>query len=183
MLLATSRTLQDFLLSRIPEGGADWIDIHSLHQDAGSNPLPVNRLVLCLYSVVPDPHLRNRPKVHTDRGFVRPPMAVLLRYLVTYNSDDHPEAQERTARVLEAFHTRPILGPPDLDPELSGLVRELSVRILSPSIEEMNQLWTALNRPLRLSLYLEVTPAFVPNLEAEGDGPVQERELRLETAR
>ncbi len=179
MLLATSRTLRNFLHRRIPEAGGSWIEIHSLHQDGGSSPLPTDRLIICLYAVVPDPHLRNRPKIHTDQGFMRPPMAVLLRYLVTYNSDDHPEAHERMGRVLEALHTRPILAPPELDPELSGVVEELSVRILSPSMEEMNQLWTALNRPLRLSLYLEVTPAFVPNLETEGDGPVRERELRL----
>lgn len=176
MLVGISRTLQAFLLRRIPEPGNDWIEILQLHSD-GPTSLPANRLVLFLYSVGEEGHMRNRQLVRDGEGFRRPPLAARLRYLVTYVSDDAEEVQRRLTRVLRAFHSTPRLGPAELRPDLVDRVDHLTVRLKDPSPEEMNQLWTALNRGMRLALYYDVVAALVEPEDETFAHPVEERHV------
>jgi hypothetical protein len=176
MIDAISRTLERYLLAAIPEPGPDWIEIRSLHGD-GPAPVPANRLILFLYAVAEHPYLRNQPLVPADGGYRRPPLRLLLSYLITFISDDAEEGQRRLSRVLQAFHSRPRLGPAELDPTLVDQLDGLSVRLRSTTFEEMNQLWTALNRGMRLALYYDVEAALIEPAESAITPPVRRRDL------
>lgn len=177
MLYEITETLKRYLLTAIPDGG-DWVENMALRHDESTElNLPTDKLILFLYAVGENPHLRNRGPVATPEGFVRPPMGLSLRYLITYNSAQADQTQKRLARVLQAFFTRPRLGPAELDPTLVTKVDHLLVRLRAVSQEELNQIWTALNLGMRLSLYYEVDAAFIEPSEQETIAPVEERRL------
>jgi Pvc16 N-terminal domain len=177
MLLGVSKTLKQYLVSAIPNPG-DWVEIGLFQQD---NPptLPGNgHLVLFLYAVEENPHLRNRPLEPGEDGIYRvPPLALTLHYLVTYMTKNASDLQDWLARVVQAFHTKPRLGPGELDPSIAGEVAELAVRLQSVSPDEVQKLWTALAIGMRLSLYYAVDAALVPSLERRGAPPVLERTI------
>lgn len=165
MLLEISNSLRRYLGSSFPEiTGDGWIEIVS---SIGAAGLPSEKLVLFLYAVEEAAALRDEFQAVVDREVIQPPLALNLRYLVIFNSTDHEEAQRRLARVLEAFHSRPVLGPEYLDPGFGGRIEQLTVRLLSPTNEDLNHLWTALNLGMRLALYYEVSATLKRSDEEE----------------
>src|SRR3954452_23822148 len=98
--------------------------------------------------------MRNRPPLADETGaYVPAPLALTLQYMITYVSSTATDVQEWLTAVLRVLSSRPRLGPAELDPELHGVVDELIVRLRTPTIEELNRLWTALNLGMRLALY------------------------------
>jgi hypothetical protein len=85
--------------------------------------------------------------------------------------------QEWLTEVLRVFASQPRLGPAQLHPDLAGRVEQLTVRLRSPSVEELNRLWTALNVGMRLALFYEVDAALIPPSEPQGAGPVERRRV------
>jgi len=182
MLLGVTRTLQQQLLDVAPELGS-WVEVANLQSDDQA-AAPKEKVILFLYAVGENPHLRNLPLEQlADGRYRQPPMALTLSYLITYNSPKATEGQPRLALVLRAFHTKPRLGPADLDSSIVGQVESLSVRLRAMGPEELNQVWTALNVGLRPALFYEVDVALIEPFEtAELTQPVRERELRYEQA-
>jgi hypothetical protein len=179
MLLGVSKTLQRFLLARVPNTvGSDWIAIASLQRDEPL-ALPDGKLVLFLYAVEENAHLRNLPLEPTDSGYVPPPLALTLQYLITYIGKEATDVQEWLSEVLRAFHSQPRLGPGDLDPSLQGSVDHLTVRLRAMAPEDVQRIWTALNLGMRLSLYYEVNAAMISPLEPEVVPPVSRRDAEL----
>lgn len=99
-----------------------------------------------------------------------------MTYLVTYIGE-HDEAQTRLGRIVQAFHTTPVVRPPDLAPPLSDDVESLGIRLLAPNADERNQVWGSLGRAGRLALFYEVDVAPVPVLERDGRGRVREHRI------
>lgn len=174
MIREVSEALRDAVHEATPDLGS-WMVLHSLSQ-ADSVPLPDNKGVLALIAVAEHPHLRNRPLVEGNRGLVRAPLSLQLTFVVTYIGA-HDETQMRLARVVQAFHTTPILRAPALDPALVTEVGAITIRLLAPSADERNQIWGALGRAGRLALFYEVDVAPVPVLEREGVGRVREHRI------
>ena len=176
MLLSVSETVRDLLASEVPGLSAGAVEIQQLHGDDGAN-LSQNRLLLVLYHVQPNPHLRNEPPRLADDGYRYGPLYLTLRYLITYISNDADAVQQRLAGVVTAFHRHSRIGPERLAPDLVDQVRDLRVTMRAMSSEELNQLWTALNRGMRLALYYDVDVAPV-----EGGVPagptISRREVR-----
>lgn len=180
MLLGVSQSLQQYLLTAIPDSRADWVKIEAFQQDEA---VSANNLIVFLYAAEENPHLRNQPLQPTEAGYVRHPLALTLHYLVAYSSKDSDEVQRRLSSVLQAFHSRPRLGPADLHSSLLGRVESLSVRLRDMTPDELNKLWTALNVGMRLALYYEVDAALIAPVEPDVTGPVDRRELRYERVR
>ena len=173
MILEISNALVDTIHQATPDLGT-WVVLHSLSQsDAG---LPDKKGVLALLSVDEHDHMRNLPLVEGNAGLIRPPLWLKLHYLVTYVGV-HDEAQLRLGRVVQAFHTTPILRAPDLQPPLADEVESLAVRLVAYTHEQRNMVWSALGRPGRLSLFYEVDVAPIPVLEREGRGRVQQHRI------
>jgi hypothetical protein len=180
MLLGVSRTLRHHLEASIPNSsGAGWVQINALeHQEPPS--LPTNKLLVFLWAVEENPFMRNAgPVARPDGAYVPAPLALTLQYLVTYISNTPTDVQEWLSEVARVFASRPRLGPADLDPQLKGVVDHLTVRLRTPSLEDLNRFWTALNVGMRLSLFYEVDAALIAPSEPDAVGPVERRRLVL----
>ena len=174
MIDLVTNALVAHLLARTPDLGATWVEISAL--DSGG-PLSANKLQVCLYALEEHDHLRNAPPVEGPNGWERAPLALRLRYVMTYVSNSHVETQARLARVLQVFHSTPVLGRSDLPPEVSAQVERLTVRLESPDDEQRNNLWTAFGRGMRLALYYLVDVALVRPAHQEGAGTVRDHRV------
>ncbi len=169
-----SDALVDVIHTATPDLGA-WVELSSL---SSADPAPTaNKAAMALIAVEPHPHMLNRPLVDGVAGLVRAPLHLKLRYLITYTGP-HDEAQTRIARIVQAFHTPPIVDTTMLQPPLSDEVDAIAIRLLSPTADERNQIWGALGRPARLALFYEVDVAPVPVRELQGAGRVRAHEVR-----
>jgi hypothetical protein len=169
-----SEALVDVIHTATPDLGA-WVELSSL-SSADLAPT-ANKAAIALIAVEPHPHMLNRPLVDGVAGLVRAPLHLKLRYLITYTGP-HDEAQTRIARIVQAFHTTPIVDGTMLQPPLSDEVDAIAIRLLSPTADERNQIWGALGRPARLALFYEVDVAPVPVRELQGAGRVRTHEVR-----
>ncbi|MBO3741818.1 DUF4255 domain-containing protein [Actinoplanes flavus] len=174
MILEVSEALRDVIHQATPDLGS-WVVHHSLSQ-ADKAALPDAKGILALLAVEEHAHLRNRPLVEGVAGLVRAPLSLKLHYLVTFTGE-HDEAQSRLGRVVQAFHTTPILRPPGLPPALADQVDSVVIRLAGPGHDERNQIWGAVGRPGRLSVFYEVDVAPIPVLEREGAGRVREHRI------
>jgi hypothetical protein len=169
-----SEALRDVVHQATPDLGS-WVVLHSLSQ-ADKTLLPDTKGILALIAVEEHAHLRNRPLVESIAGLVRAPLSLKLHYLITYIGE-HDEAQSRLGRIVQAFHTTPILRQADLKPTLADMVESVTIRLLAPTHDERNQIWGVLGRAGRLSLFYEVDVAPIPVLEREGAGRVREHRI------
>ncbi|MGH9152760.1 MAG: Pvc16 family protein [Acidimicrobiales bacterium] len=169
MIREVSETLVDVIEQATPDLGS-WVELSSL--SAADNDPTARRLAIALYAVEPHPHLVNRPLVSSPAGYVRAPLALRLHYLACYIGD-HDEAQSRLARVVSVFHTTPIIGPAEMSPTLAQEVATLTVRLVTTTADERNQIWGALGRSARLALFYDVDVAPVDLIAHDGAGAVQ----------
>lgn len=176
MIYAISNTLKTYLETRFPDAAGSWVAIATKQQQE-TDTFPAGKLALLLYAVGENPYLRNEGFVSTPDGYAPAPLAVTLSYLVTYGSGDAEQVQRRLANVLQAFESSTRIGAADLDPEITGRVDHLSVRLRTPAPEELNRIWTALGVGMRLALYYEVDAALLEPLEPDLTAPVRERRI------
>lgn len=132
-------------------------DMHDLRGEIPTSP-PL--LTLFLYEVCEDPSLRNRGRVRelTATGVrqFKPPMALVLRYLVTAWGGDRVTEQRMLGRVLHALYDDSILSGPVLTGSLAGLDEALHVTLVPLTLEERTRVWWAVQKPYRLSLNYEI---------------------------
>src|SRR5680860_607128 len=175
VIRAVSEALIGVIHDATPDLG-QWVELHSLSTSETGVP-GSTKAALALVAVEPHPHMLNRPLIETGAGLVRAPLYLKLHYLITYMGG-HDEAQTRIARVVQAFHTTPMLEGPALQPPLAGAVDSLAIRLSSPTADERNQVWGALGRPGRLALFYEVDVAPVSVIERDGAGRVKAHDIR-----
>lgn len=173
MILEITNALVDVIHQATPDLGT-WVVLHSLSQ--GDTAPPSQRGILALIAVEEHDYMRNRPLVEGNAGLIRAPLSLKLHYLASYVGD-HDEAQLRLGRIVQAFHTTPILRPPDLQPPLADQVDSITVRLVALSHEQRNMVWGALGRSGRVSLFYEVDVAPIPILERQGYGRVSQHRI------
>ncbi len=180
MIELVTKALVDHLTARTADVDSGWIEATSLES---GQAITANHLHVCLYAVEEHGHLRNAPLVNGPEGWHRPPLGLRLYYVMTYASGVQSEVQSRLSRVLQVFHTTPVLGPDALPPEVSKFVERVTIRLHNPPAEERNHLWTAFGRGMRLALYYEVDVAMIPVSEREGAGTVVEHRIEYAEAK
>lgn len=118
---------------------------------------------LWLYRVMRDDQRLNDPPRRTNpTTFAQRPLPMRLHYLVTPittrdNLGDPDTEQYLLGKVLQSFHTTPMLRGAALRGELTGTDAELSVRLETLALDEVSRVWEALEGPLQLSVSYEVT--------------------------
>ena len=140
------------------------------------------RLNWFLYRVAPNAAYRNmeppRTGWQTSRG--RPPLALRLSYLLTAfpasstnGGDQEQFAHAGMAAAMRAIHENAIIdeGDPLLSPLAQPLVEPLRVAMDELDLESISKLWTAVAKPLRLSVGYEVSLVVVDSTEAHVAGP------------
>lgn len=126
-------------------------------------------LTLFLFDALEDASARNRPRARgvAAPGSVtstKPPMALLLRYLLTPWSPDRLTDHQILGRAMQALYDGAILSGPQLAGGLAGTDQALKITLTPLSLEERTRVWNAVQQPYRLSVAYEVR---VVNLDSE----------------
>ena len=182
-LRATSRTVAKFLetkfqadplLSGFFGGGM----VVSLNTPQEMNAKPAEGLSVWLYRLIRDEQRLNDPPVRISPTELRPPpLPVRLHYLMTPVTNEQtgdPETEQLIlGKVLQLFHSHPVLGGADLQAEFTGTEVELRVRLEPLMLEEITRIWEALEGSYQLSVSYEISVVnIMPELEPEQVSPV-----------
>jgi hypothetical protein len=132
----------------------------------------MRQLSLWLYQVVPNEHMRNAPFVRkqrpappgqqaSDDDQFYPPLVLNLSYLLTPSiqtdgggANDQVADQRVLGRAMQIFHDQSVLR---MDSRQSpGQSDELHLSLAMRTIEELAEVWEAMQQPYRLSVCYEV---------------------------
>jgi hypothetical protein len=131
-------------------------------------------LTITLYEILEDGHSRNRGRVREPDATTivtrKPPMALLLRYLMTPWAGDQQAVQQIAGRTLQVLYDDAILDGLQLRGDLLGSEDSLKVTLAPLTLEERARVWYAIQKPYRLSLNYEIR---VVNLDALGRRQVE----------
>jgi hypothetical protein len=182
-LRASSRTVAKFLEARFQAdpllsgffGGGMVV---SLATPQEMNEKPAEGLSVWLYRIIRDDQRLNDPPVRISPTELRPPpLPVRLHYLMTPVTNEQtgdPETEQLIlGKVLQLFHSHPVLAGADLQAEFAGTAVELRVRLEPLMLEEITRVWEALDGSYQLSVSYEVSVVnIMPELEPEQVSPV-----------
>jgi hypothetical protein len=170
-----SLTLQTVLTSAyvpLDPAAPPVAEISDLQGNIATNPA---RMTIFLFETVEDPSAKNRPRSRPAPpppppappagGFYlrKPPLALLLRYMLTPWSGDRLTDHKLVGRTLQFLYDGAILSGPQLQGGLAGTDQALKVTLSPLTLEERARVWYAIEKPYRLSLTYEVR---VVNLDA-----------------
>jgi hypothetical protein len=165
VVAAASKTLKSVLTEALKVLGNVPADLSDLQGTIGTSPA---RLTIFLFDVGEDPSARNRPRelgsASTDITVRKPPMALLLHYLLTPWSPDPLTDHKIVGRVLQVLYDGAQIGGSDLRGNLAGTSDVLKVTLAPLSLEDRTRVWYAVQKPYRLSLCYQVR---VVNLDTE----------------
>jgi len=181
-LFATSETIRRYIENRIggiATSGVMPVVLNTPQEIRSSNRQGVS---VWLYRVMRDPERLNDPPERLGWNQVRtPPLPLRLHYLITPITDNaNPplgspsDEQLLLGRVLQMFHSHPVLRGADLQGQFIGTAVELRMRLEPLSLEEITRVWEALEGSYQLSVSYE---ASLVNIEADTEpesvAPVQ----------
>jgi len=185
VIAAVSQTLKA-VLTRAIEKGVAGVKVGFLIPD---EPPSDPTLTLFLFEVGEDPSARNRPRVVNPRlpnlTIQKPPVALLLRYLMTAWGRDAETQQKILGLTIQALYDKAIISGPDLEIDdvnsvLEGTDEALKVTLSPLSLEERTRVWHAVQKPYRLSVAYEVRVVNLDSTEGERRKPVTRRSLDFE---
>lgn len=123
------------------------------------------RLSLFLYLVEPDANLRNqRPLASGENGQRFPPLALSLHYLLTPLDEEEQVNHLMLGRILQHFHDNPLcdtLNGAPLDNSFGANSPQLRIVLEALSMEQLAQIWGALNADYRLAIAYNVRIAAI----------------------
>lgn len=131
--------------------------LHDLIDDVQPEP---EKLTVFLYEIAEDPMSRNRPPVRSlppDPPATRkPPMALLLRYLITPWGGDAVTQHRMIGRALQTLYDDAIVDGEELTGSLAGGTDTLQVTLSPLTLDQKSWVWYAIQKPYRLSLNYEI---------------------------
>jgi hypothetical protein len=132
------------------------------------------RVTLFLFEVVEDPSAKNRPRIRTssppDLLIGKPPMALILRYMLTAWSGDRATDQTLLGRVMQVLYDGAIISGAQLQGSLANTDQALKITLAPITLDDRTRVWYSVQKPYRLSLTYEVR---VVNLYSERTDPVR----------
>jgi hypothetical protein len=167
VIAAASETLRGVLSNAVAplDNPAPTAELHDLQSTIATSPA---RLTIFLFEVVEDTSARNKARVRgvagSDSTLMKPPMALVLRYLVTAWGGDRKTEHKLLGRAMQVLYDGALIASPDLKDGLASTHEVLKVTLLPLTLEERTRVWYSVQRPYRLSLYYEVR---VVNLDSE----------------
>lgn len=155
------------------------VEVHDLQ---GAIPTAPAHVTICLYDVTEDPSAKNRPRRKSagPAGTFRidkPPMALLLRYMVTPWSGTRAADHQILGRVMQILYDGAIIHGPALQGGLAGSSEALKITMAPIPLQERFWLWQAVQRAYRISVTYEVRVVNLDAIEPQLARPVAAREL------
>lgn len=176
--LTLQRVLHDSLVSLDPQF---FVDVSDLQGQMSTSPL---HLTIFLFEVVEDPSAKNRPPVReviNQAVFTRkPPVALLLRYMLTPWSGDRMTDHKILGKVIETLYDGAIIVGPKLQGGLANTDAVLNVNMAPITLEDRTRVWYSVQKPYRLSLTYEVRVVNLDSTLQERTGLVQSRRITPE---
>jgi hypothetical protein len=181
-----SATLQSVLtnaLSVLQPPPAPVAQVHDLQGTIPTNPA---RLTIFLYEVVEDPSARNRPRVKgvvpPDVTLQKPPMALILRYMLTPWSGDRLTDHRILGRAMQVLYDAAIISGPQLvGTTLAGTDATIKVTLELITLEDRARVWYSVQQPYRLSVNYEVRLVNLDPISLKSIKQVRDRSLDLAT--
>ncbi len=139
------------------------------------------RVTIFLYEIAEDTSVRNRPTSYVPSttkpgsSVVRkPPMGLLLRYLMTPWSGDWQTDQKMMGRVLQVLYDGAIISGPSLRGALANTSEAIKMTLAPITLEDRARVWYAIQQPYRLSLTYEARVVNLDSIETKLVPPVRE---------
>jgi hypothetical protein len=155
--------------------------IARIHDLSGAISTSPPLLTLFLYEICEDPSMRSRPRVREPDGngyqLRKPPMALILRYLITAWAGDRITEERMLGSVMHALYDEAILSGTTLTGSLAGLDEPLNVTLAPLTLDEKARVWWAIQKPYRLSLNYELRVAYIDSEAVIRAQPVTRRDL------
>jgi hypothetical protein len=156
--------------------------IAQLHDLTGTIPTAPPLLTMFLYEICEDASLRNRPRTREPDGngyqLRKPPLPLILRYLLTAWAGDRIAEQRMLGRVMQALYDQAILSGSILTGSLAGLDEPLHITMAPLTLEEKARVWWSIQKPYRLSLNYEVRVAHLASQVAVAAQAVTRSDLK-----
>ncbi len=163
-IAATTQTLRNLLLARIPVLDTDLTDLEVTLRplDVARKGISKAQLNLFLYQVLGNAAWRNLDlpgQVRPGETAV-PPLALNLHYVLTAwgrgDNDVDATGHRVLAAAMSTLHDRAVLDPDDIRNALSGndladQIERVRITPLPQSVEELSKLWTAFQTNYRVS--------------------------------
>lgn len=150
----------------------------------GNIPTHPARLTIFLFETVEDASARNRPHILVsklpDMKLKKPPMALLLRYMMTPWSGDRITDHKLLGRTLQILYDGAILSGTQLQGGLTGTDQALKVTLSPLTIEERARVWYAIQKPYHLSVTYEVRVVNLDAVTEERQAPIARRTIEYE---
>lgn len=141
----------------------------------------VPTLTVFLYEIAEDPTSRNRPPVRslppnppTTR---KPPMALLLRYLITPWGGSQETQHQMIGKALQVFYDDAIWQGEELSGSLAGTTDVLQFTLTPLTLDQKSWIWYAIQKPYRLSLNYEVRVVNLDSLDVSDQSLVRSRTI------
>lgn len=165
-----STIIKDRLTAALVGLGAGEQDPIAILSDLVENPsTQPPTLTVFLYEIAEDPTSRNRPPVRSlppDAPTTRkPPMALLLRYLITPWGGSPETQHQMIGRALQVFYDDAIWAGEDLTGGLAGGTDALHFTLTPLTLDQKSWIWYAIQKPYRLSLNYEVRVVNLDSLD------------------
>jgi hypothetical protein len=168
VVAAVSETLVSVLTNAIAplDNPPPIVELSDLQGNIATTPA---RLTMFLFEAGEDPSARNRPRLREFSGgntaLTNPPMAIVLRYLVTAWGGDRITEHRLLGRTMQVMYDGALISGPDLQgTSLRGSNETLKVTLSPLSLENLTRVFWSVQRPYRLSLSYEIR---VVNLDSE----------------
>jgi hypothetical protein len=150
-------------------------------QPTGANV--VRQMSLWLYQILQNEYLRNAPPVRKrdqgdDTAEFFPPLTLNLFYLLTPSTGSDLGDQQVLGRALQIFHDQSILRMEST--QNAERAEELHVSLAPRTIEELAEVWEAMQQPYRLSVCYEVRVVRIDSLRRQQGGRVADRASHFE---
>lgn len=177
-----SETLQTVLTDAFSTlaPGPPVAEVHDLQGTISTTPA---RMTIFLFEAIEDPTVRNRapPREVVPPNLVqrRPPVPLVLRYLLTPWSGDRATDHRLLGRALQTLHDESILAGPVLQGGLAGSSEAIKLKLAPLTLEEQTRVWHAVQRPYRLSLTYEVRVIRIDSEATTPRPPVLSRTLEV----
>lgn len=176
-----STIIEDRLTGALSGLGGDEPPIAELNDLSDPVQTPPAKLTVFLYEIAEDPTSRNRPPVRSlppDAPTSRkPPMALLLRYLITPWGGDQETQHRMIGRALQVFYDDAIWAGEDLSGSLAASTDALHFTLTPLTLDQKSWIWYAIQKPYRLSLNYEVRVVNLDSLDVVDQQLVRSRNL------
>jgi hypothetical protein len=158
--------------------------IAQVHDLQGNIPQAPPTLTLFLFDVHEDPSARNRPRIREvnppDINIRKPPLALMLRYLLTPWSGDRFTDHRILGRVMQTLYDGAIISGTQLAGGLAGSDQALKITPATLTLDERSRVWFSVQRPYHLSIAYEVRVVNLDSDIADRKRPVGARQLDYE---